>query len=72
MEALLIGLLLVTRIFTAAIPAEARSVGEVFRKVNSTVVVIRAQGRDVGASGCTSFTELGSGVIISAVQEHCT
>ena len=48
-------------------PASAQDVGEVFRKVNGSVVVIRAKGRDVEVgSGLTSFTETGSGVIISA------
>jgi hypothetical protein len=35
--------------------------------VNSSVVVIRARGRDVGGTGLLSgFTEIGSGVLISA------
>jgi S1-C subfamily serine protease len=46
-------------------PADAQSVGEVFRKVSPSVVVIRAKGRDVGAAGVTSFVETGSGVLIS-------
>jgi S1-C subfamily serine protease len=46
--------------------SEAQSVGEVFRKVAPSVVVIRARGRDVGAGGVTRFTETGSGVLISA------
>jgi S1-C subfamily serine protease len=47
--------------------AEAQSVAEVFRKVNPSVVVIRARGRDVSASarGLVRFNEIGSGVIIS-------
>ncbi|HUM18440.1 MAG TPA: trypsin-like peptidase domain-containing protein [Candidatus Nitrosotalea sp.] len=45
---------------------EAQTIGEVFRKVNPTVVVIRAKGRDVeGAGGLTRFNETGSGVLIS-------
>ena len=44
---------------------EAQSVGEVFRKVAPSVVVIRARGRDVGAGGVTRFSETGSGVLIS-------
>jgi len=48
-------------------PAAAQSVGEVFRKVNPSVVVIRAKGRDVeGSGGLTRFNETGSGVLISA------
>jgi S1-C subfamily serine protease len=46
--------------------ADAQSVGEVFRKVNPSVVVIRAKGQEVEASsGLTRFTETGSGVLIS-------
>jgi serine protease Do len=48
-------------------PVEAETVGEVFRQVNPSVVVIRAKGEDVeGAGGLTRFTETGSGVLISA------
>jgi serine protease Do len=47
--------------------ADAQSIGEVFRKVNASVVVIRAKGSDVEASGgLTRFNETGSGVLISA------
>jgi S1-C subfamily serine protease len=49
-----------------AIPAAAQDVGEVFRKVSPSVVIIRAVGRDVAAGGATSFTETGSGVLISS------
>ena len=49
----------------AVVPAGAQSVGDVFRKVSSSVVVIRAKGRDVGAAGVTRFVETGSGVLIS-------
>jgi len=48
-------------------PAGAQSIGDVFRKVNPAVVVIRAKGQDVeGSGGLTRFTEIGSGVLISA------
>jgi S1-C subfamily serine protease len=47
-------------------PATAQTVREVFQKVVPSVVVIRARGRDVEASGQTRFTETGSGVLISA------
>ena len=49
-------------------PGHAQNVGEVFRKVNSSVVVIRAKGRDVtaAASGLVRYNETGSGVLISA------
>jgi serine protease Do len=46
---------------------DAETMGDVFRKVNPSVVVIRAKGRDVeGAGGLTRFNETGSGVVISA------
>jgi S1-C subfamily serine protease len=41
-------------------------VGDVFRQVSPSVVVIRARGRDVAASGLVRFGEIGSGVLISA------
>jgi len=48
-------------------PGRAQSVGEVFKKVAPSVVVIRARGRDISASsGLTSFSETGSGVLISS------
>ncbi len=46
-------------------PAGAQVVGDVFRKVSPSVVVIRARGRDVAASGQVRFGEIGSGVLIS-------
>jgi hypothetical protein len=47
-------------------PALAQTVREVFERVSPSVVVIRARGRDVTASGQTRYTETGSGVLISA------
>jgi S1-C subfamily serine protease len=41
-------------------------VGAIFDRVNPSVVVIRAKGRDVTGSGLIGFTEIGSGVLISA------
>ena len=60
-------LLLATHV-TVAQPAAAgaQAVGDVFRKVSPSVVVIRARGRDVAASGQVRFGEIGSGVLISA------
>src|SRR4029453_12874733 len=58
-------------IFAAAVlpafapAAHAQNLDEVFRKANPTVVVVRAKGRDVNASGIIRFTETGSGVLIS-------
>jgi S1-C subfamily serine protease len=48
-----------------ATPAAAQPVREVFKRVTPSVVVIRAEGRDVTAGGQTSFAETGSGVLIS-------
>ena len=45
--------------------APAQNFGEAFRKVSPSVVVIRAKGRDVEAGGQSSFSETGSGVLIS-------
>lgn len=45
---------------------EAQPVGDVFRKVSPSVVVIRSKGRDVSVSGQVRFGEIGSGVLISA------
>jgi len=45
----------------------AQTVGDVFRTVNVSVVVIRAKGRDVATEGGpVRFSEIGSGVLISA------
>ncbi len=46
--------------------AAGQSLGDVFRQVNPSVVVIRAKGSDVESSGLTRFVETGSGVLISA------
>jgi serine protease Do len=46
--------------------ADAQNVGEVFRKVTPSVVVVRAKGREVTGGRELRFTETGSGVLISA------
>jgi serine protease Do len=51
--------------FGPAAPAAAQPVGEVFRRVSPSVVVIRSRGRDVSVSGQVRFGEIGSGVLIS-------
>jgi len=54
--------------FTVSAPASARAqdVGELFRKINPSVVVVRAKGREVTAArGVSQFSETGSGVLIS-------
>jgi len=45
--------------------AAAETLGEVYRRVNPSVVVIRARGEEVTAEGLTRFREVGSGVLIS-------
>jgi serine protease Do len=46
--------------------ASAQNVAELFQKVNASVVVIKAKGRDVSAgTGQVLFSEIGSGVLIS-------
>jgi serine protease Do len=62
----LIALLIIGLIGSLAPEAPAQSVGELFRRVAPSVVVIRAKGRDVDAGGQSRFSETGSGVLISA------
>lgn len=45
--------------------AQAQNLDDLFRKVNPSVLVVRAKGRDVSAGGVTRFNETGSGVLIS-------
>src|SRR5438093_9225476 len=65
MKRWLTALLLVALPAWAMPGAEAQTPGEVFRKVAPSVVVIRAKGRDISASGQSRFAETGSGVLIS-------
>jgi len=65
MKRLLAMLLVVSSVAWLSPGAEAQTPGEVFRKVAPSVVVIRAKGRDIAASGQTRFSETGSGVLIS-------
>ena len=46
--------------------ADAQNLNDLFSKVNPTVVVIRARGRDVSNVGVTRFSETGSGVLVTA------
>src|SRR5262247_429716 len=66
MKRLLAMLLVVSSVAWLSPGAEAQTPGEVFRKVAPSVVVIRAKGRDIAASGQTRFSETGSGVLISS------
>ena len=45
--------------------AEAQTVRETFQRVAPSVVVIRGKGRDVTAAGQVTYSETGSGVLIS-------
>ena len=48
-------------------PGESQDVGALFRSINPSVVVVRAKGREVTAArGISTFSETGSGVLISA------
>jgi S1-C subfamily serine protease len=47
-------------------PAAGETLGEAYRRVNPSVVVIRARGSEVTAEGMSNFREIGSGVLISA------
>jgi len=58
--ALAVGLLL-----SAWPTASAETLGEAYRRISPSVVVIRARGREVTASGVSRFSEIGSGVLIS-------
>jgi serine protease Do len=54
-----------TVVITAPGTLEAQTVRDLFKKVTPSVVVIRAKGRDVTTGGQTSFTETGSGVLVT-------
>jgi len=44
----------------------AQTVGDVFRQVTPSVVVIRARGREISGGSVVGYSETGSGVLISA------
>ncbi len=52
-------------VMSVPVAVGAQTLGEVFRKVTPSVVVIRATGREVSAGGQKQFAETGSGVLIS-------
>ena len=54
--------------FLIAAPSLAcgETLGEAFRRVNPSVVVIRSRGQEVTAEGIARFKEIGSGVLISS------
>jgi len=66
MRWLLSALVVMALLVPSVVTAPAQSVDELFRKVNRSIVVIRAKGREVAAGrGIRGFTETGSGVLIS-------
>jgi serine protease Do len=64
----IVALGIVTLAFESVAPvaASAETLGEAFRRVNPSVVVIRSKGEEVTVKGLTRFREIGSGVLISA------
>jgi len=57
---------LVLALLVMPTPAPGETLGEVYRRVNPSVVVIRARGEEVTEQGLSRFREIGSGVLISA------
>src|SRR5215468_284532 len=66
MRSIALGALLVVLLGWLPDAAQAQDAEELFRKVSPAVVVIRAKGRAVDARGLVTFTEIGSGVLMSA------
>ena len=66
MKKLLVAILAAAALPAFAPAAQAQNLDELFRKVNPSVVVVRAKGRDVGAGGIIRFNETGSGVLVSS------
>src|SRR5688572_18595164 len=58
-------LLALALLFAAPSRGEAESLNETYRRVSTSVVVIRARGQELTADGTVRFTETGSGVLIS-------
>jgi serine protease Do len=58
--------LLFTLLFAAPAPGQNETLGDAYRRVSTSVVVIRARGQEVTADGIVGFKEIGSGVLISA------
>jgi serine protease Do len=52
-------------LFTAPSPGEGETLGDAYRRVSTSVAVIRARGHEVTADGTVTFKEIGSGVLIS-------
>src|SRR6185369_16946049 len=62
------GALALALLFAAPALAQAQgeSLGDTYRRVSTSVVVIRARGQEVTEDGIVGFKEVGSGVLISA------
>jgi serine protease Do len=58
--------LLIALPLIAPAPGAGETLGEVYRRVNPSVVVIRAKGEELTEDGLARFREIGSGVLISA------
>jgi len=52
-------------LLTVPLLAGGETLGEVYRRVNPAVVVIRSKGQEVTLEGTSRFREIGSGVLIS-------
>ena len=52
-------------VLAATAPAHAQAIRELFKRVQPSVGIIRAQGQEVTSTGLSSFTETGSGVLVS-------
>jgi len=60
-------------VITLPLPARAQDVGEVFRRVNSSVVIIRARWNEPAGPGqVAKVSEIGSGFLISAQGQVIT
>ena len=53
-------------LFAAPSPGEGESLSDAYRRVSTSVAVIRARGQEVTAEGTVAFREIGSGVLISS------
>ena len=53
-------------LFAAPSPGEGEPLHDTYRRVSTSVAVIRARGQEVTAEGTVRFKEIGSGVLISA------
>ena len=66
MRVVALPLIALTLVLTAPVPTCPQTLGELYRKVSPSVVVIRAKGKEVSSGGVVRFGEIGSGVLASA------